>query len=282
MSRPPNSFKIKDELGAIWRVCSKQREAFVLPAFSRGRIARSLGVVASLLFGRAALADLTGSLVFTTNYIYRGYSKSNDNPVGQGNLEYAHESGVYGGLWVSQVNFGDHDFPDSTRVELNPYLGWVHSLSEDWRGEVSVGGYIYPGKISGVDSSYAEYYLSLHYSDFLTARWAFAPNAFNRDATTFAYELMGRYSFLDTLQGSLGVGFNQAYELLYSNYPYWTVGLTWYPWNFLALDLRYIGTALKSDSHQGHDHYFAPGTLDTPRPVHPDDRVLVLIIFGEA
>lgn len=207
-------------------------------------------------------ADTGVSAVFTTNYIYRGYSKSNDQPVAQANVEHSRDNGVYAGLWASMVNFGDSDYPDSAPAEINPYLGWMTELSGGWRGEMAVQGYVYAGKIEGETSNYAEFQLATHYQDWLSARWAYAPSAYGREASTFAYELLGRYTVMDTLQASVSVGLNQAVELLDQNYPYWSAGITWYPWRFLALDARYVDSGLRESAAGSHGNYFVARPLD--------------------
>ncbi len=63
----------------------------------------------------------------STNYVYRGYSKSDDHPVAQLNLDYEHEkSGIFIGVWTSMVDFGEDEdeFDDPAKVEISPYIGW--------------------------------------------------------------------------------------------------------------------------------------------------------------
>ena len=229
------------------------------------RNTRSLWVLVGLLLigiAQRLSADTTVSAVFTTNYIYRGYSKSNDQPVAQANLEYTRDNGLYGGLWASMVSFGDVAYPDAAPAEINLYLGWVTQLSDGWRGEMAVQGYVYAGNIEGETANYAELQLATHYADWFSARWAYAPSAYGREATTFAYELLGRHSLMDTLQASVSVGFNQAVELLDQNYPYWSAGITWYPWHFLALDARYVDSGLRGGAAGSHNNYFVAQPLE--------------------
>ncbi|MGA1561914.1 MAG: TorF family putative porin, partial [Gammaproteobacteria bacterium] len=47
--------------------------------------------------------DLSGNMALTSNYIWRGVSQSDDDPAIQGGLDLAHESGVYAGVWASNV-----------------------------------------------------------------------------------------------------------------------------------------------------------------------------------
>jgi uncharacterized protein (TIGR02001 family) len=218
--------------------------------------------LAALAFSLPAGADFKASATFASDYVYRGYSKSRGNPVLQGNLDYGHESGVYGGFWVSQVGFDDRGYEDRAEVELNPYLGWATELAKDWRLDLSAGRYVYAGKVYGRNSDYNEFYTSLHYRDLVTARVAFAYDAYNRKATTFAYELLARYSVLDTLQLSAGLGFNQASQLLGYNNFYWNAGLTWYAHRYVSVDLRYVDSDTGNHG-SGYTHgYFSPRGLE--------------------
>jgi uncharacterized protein (TIGR02001 family) len=222
-----------------------------------------VAVLAVIVLASAPVqAELKGSLTFASDYFYRGYSKSRGNPVLQANLEYEHDSGWFGGMWVSQVSFDDKAYADRAQAELNPYFGWGAKIGDDWRVELSAGRYLYAGKIFGRSADYNEFYAGLHYGDLLTARLAVAYDAYNRKATTLAYELLGRYSLLDNVQLSAGLGFNQAQDLFdYDNF-YWNAGITWYPTRFLSLDIRYVD----ADSYRFHGPYsrgfFAPHNLD--------------------
>jgi uncharacterized protein (TIGR02001 family) len=211
-------------------------------------------MLAALAFTLLARADLKGSATLASDYVYRGYSKSRGNPVLQGNLDYGHESGFYGGLWVSQVSFDDKGDRDRAEVELNPYLGWATELAEHWRIDFSANRYVYTGKVFGQNSDYNEFVGALHYRDLVTARVAFAYDAYNRKAMTFDYELVGRYSVLDNLQLSAGFGFYQASQLLEYNNFYWNAGLIWYVNRYVSVDLRYVDSNVKDqdiDSEEG-------------------------------
>ena len=63
----------------------------------------------SLLLGAATTeaADISGNVSLATDYVYRGYSQTNEQPTIQGGFDVAGESGLYGGVWASNVEFGD-------------------------------------------------------------------------------------------------------------------------------------------------------------------------------
>lgn len=217
----------------------------------------------ALLFGIGpAAADFKASASFVTDQVYRGYSKSRGNPAATGNLEYQHESGLYGGLWVAAVSFDDRGYSDRAEVEFNPYLGWAYRISADWHADFSVNGYLYDGKLFGRNSDFNEFHGALHFRDLLTARFAFAHDAYGRAAATFDYELVGRYFPADDWQVSVGLGFYQASELLHRDVFYWNAGLTWYPCRYLAADLRYVDST--AVGYPGRYDEFRPRPLDHP------------------
>lgn len=219
-------------------------------------------LAAGLVFGHPAGADFKATATFASDYVYRGYSKSRGNPVMQGNADYEFESGLYGGIWVSQASYDDHGHSrDPAEVEVAPYVGWGGRVEEDWRAELSAIGYLYTGQWYGQNVDYSEFTAALHYRDLISAKFAAAPDAYHWDADTYAYELLGRYSLLDNLQVSAGFGFHQARELVGFNYFYGNAGVTWFIDRHIALDARYVDSNYSQHEENGSVQYFSPRGL---------------------
>ena len=72
----------------------------------------------------AALADITGNVAMTSDYVFRGISQTDNQMAIQGGLDYAHESGIYVGTWASNVS---PDFfngaGNDPQIELDLYGG---------------------------------------------------------------------------------------------------------------------------------------------------------------
>jgi uncharacterized protein (TIGR02001 family) len=207
-----------------------------------------------------AYAELHGTITGTTNYVWRMYSKSNNEPAIQANLDYQHSSGLYLGTSVSSFNIGPSEveipgvpnpFSDSAKIEMTPYIGFSYKLADDWRVDAQYSRYIYDGKIYGVDGDYNEFYVFLHYKDLLTAQFSYVDDFYGiaqtdifkffgegQDANSFFYELTGRYPITDYLEFSSTYGYAQTQGILGADYQYWNVGLTG-RYKFIALDLRY-------------------------------------------
>lgn len=235
------------------------------------RLRNALADLSRAFFSRALLClaltapvhggEFGASASLASDYAYRGYTKSRGNPVLQGNLSYTANSGVYAGVWVSGVSFDDKPYRARSGGEIYPYLGWGKSWSDDWRTDLSVARYVFDDGIFGRGSDYDEFYGALHWRDRFTARIAFAHDAYNRSAKTFAYELTWRHRPWDRVQLSAGLGFNQAYELLHYDYFYWNAGLSVYLNRHVTLDVRYVDANL--DVHAEHldgeeDFYLRP------------------------
>lgn len=205
-----------------------------------------LRVLSAILVCHAgvAYAEIHGTITGTTDYVYRMYSKSNNGPALQGNLDYQHSSGFFVGTTLSSFNIGksevveDFVFPGSAQLEITPYLGWSFKLADDWRLDAQYSRYIYNGLLYSLDGDYSEFYLFLHYKDMVSVQFSASDDFYGLGNPAFFYELTGRYPLTDYLEFSSTFGYAKASRVLLSDYPYWNVGLTG-RYKFIALDLRY-------------------------------------------
>ena len=189
-----------------------------------------------------SIAGFSGAVKATSNYVGRGYSKSNGELAYQANLDYGHKTGFYVGTAVSTVDFGDKGFGNPAHVEISPYLGWGYGLSEDWRLDLQWTRYWYDGNIYGLQADYNEFFLLLHYRDLLSANLSFSENYYNQGKPAGNYQLTGRYPVTDYLQISGSVGYSQTKSTLDYDYIYWNAGFTFF-YKFAAMDFRYAEAA---------------------------------------
>lgn len=210
-----------------------------------------------------AYAEIHGNLTGTTNYVWRMYSKSNNEPAIQANLDYQHASGFFVGAFVSSFNIGGSEvrenfhFINQARAEISPYLGWNFKLGDDWRLEAQYSRYFYDGKIYEFAGDYNEFYLFLHYKDLLSMNVSATDDFYGLGDMAFDYEITGRYPITDYLEFSSTFGYAQVKEVLSADYPYWNVGLTG-RYRFISLDLRY---------YDAREIYF---DSQSKSPDHPD------------
>jgi uncharacterized protein (TIGR02001 family) len=83
-----------------------------------------------------------GSVSFTTEYILRGVSQSDDEPAVQGNIDFV-AGGFYAGIWGSSIEITDLA-ASASPVELDFYLGYVWARESGWSWELGAIHYEYP------------------------------------------------------------------------------------------------------------------------------------------
>lgn len=122
-----------------------------------------------LMTGVAAQAEeasgpfaVSGSLAFTTDYLYRGISQTSGAPAIQGAMTLSHESGLYATVWGSSIGF-------ASGLEIDPAIGFAGKA-----GEVGydVGALLYGYPHSTADEvasgsgeyDFLEFYASVSYA----------------------------------------------------------------------------------------------------------------------
>ncbi len=158
--------------------------------------------------------NFSANVAYTSNYLFRGLSLSNDNSAVSGGFDWGY-NGFYLGTWASSIS------PVETETaEIDFYGGYGNefagvSWSVDWLY------YFYPGEAdtgdagdSGADLDYWEFGGSLGYS--FTAPWdptvglsvLYSPDFFGETGDATAIEA----SFDLTLAYDIGLGFHYGYQ----------------------------------------------------------------------
>ena len=97
--------------------------------------------------------SLGGSVGVVSDYRYRGYSLSGDDPALQAGLTLSHASGVYGDVFVSSIEeYGIGEDGDGADMEITSTLGWAGAIG-GFDVDAAVSSYAYP---DGDDVSYVE------------------------------------------------------------------------------------------------------------------------------
>ena len=114
----------------------------------------------------AIAAEVSGNVSMTSDYRFRGISQTDTQPAIQGGFDVAYDNGVYIGMWGSNVEFS------SVSMELDYYVGYSGSISEDISFDLGYIYYDYPGATAqdlgfgSIDYDYEEVYASISYKDF--------------------------------------------------------------------------------------------------------------------
>ncbi|PZQ43613.1 MAG: hypothetical protein DI551_11800 [Micavibrio aeruginosavorus] len=94
-----------------------------------------------------------------SDYVFRGISQSDEGPALQGGFDASHSSGLYAGVWGSNVDFNDDD---EASVELDFYAGFA-SEYQGFTYDLGVIYYAYPGADSDLDYDFWEVKAGLGY-----------------------------------------------------------------------------------------------------------------------
>ena len=76
-----------------------------------------------------------------SDYRTRGISQTQNDPAAQTNATLLHSSGLYAGVWPSNVDFG---FGLKTRHELDYYVGWYWPVTDEVNLDLGYIKYSYP------------------------------------------------------------------------------------------------------------------------------------------
>lgn len=91
-------------------------------------------------------SPFSANIGLTTDYIFRGISQTSANPALQGGIDYAHASGLYAGIWGSNVSWiTDFGATGSASLELDTYFGFRNTLDNDFSYDIGFIRYNYLG-----------------------------------------------------------------------------------------------------------------------------------------
>jgi uncharacterized protein (TIGR02001 family) len=120
---------------------------------------------ALLAFAPAASAvDFSGSATLTSDYVFRGISQTHGDATPQLGVKLASDTGFYGSLWASRVDYGDVLGSDA---ELDLVAGWNHTFAERWNLDLNLTRFTYPGTRAPANLDYNEVIATLT----LDQRW---------------------------------------------------------------------------------------------------------------
>ena len=224
-----------------------------------------------------------GNFALTTDYIYRGYSETNNKGAAQLDLHVSTQSGTFLGVWTSTL---DHKYRPWANFDIEEYIGQRFVLSSAWNTSITATNYSYVGGQQSYSSDYQEISASVAYLDRWTLSVSAIPNMLRYqrywEDSHWEYSRVGRYPAYDVEtsgQWLLGKGIfataGAGYYLFTGSdskagrqptlgYAYGNVGLA-YMWRDLRLDVGYFLTEKRAAAQSlfpyviANDHF--AGTL---------------------
>jgi uncharacterized protein (TIGR02001 family) len=188
----------------------------------------------------AADGPWSGSIVGTTDYVFRGISQTYGGAVLQGAINYQHVSGWFGGAWASNVDpypFGRES------TEINLYAGFGRAFGPDWSARTSYTRYHYARDRRPSPYDYGEFAATLAFRDLLSATVSYQPDSsrystlgYARHRPAAAYEVTGRWPLPYGFALTGGVGYYDLTHLFHASYWAGGAGLSYVRGHF-ELDL---------------------------------------------
>ena len=166
----------------------------------------------TLLAGTAAMAQTTAptpdytlsyNVGVTSDYRFRGISQTTFDPALQAGVDFAHKSGVYLGVWGSNVSWiKDFAGAKDGNLEIDLYGGYKGAITNDLGFDVGVITYQYPSNNAPVNANTTEVYGALTYS-IVTAKFSQSTGNFVANANS-----SGSQYFEVAANFDLGSGFS--------------------------------------------------------------------------
>lgn len=163
-------------------------------------------VGAGALASGQAMADVSGSLNITSEYMFRGIESSGGAAV-QGSLDWSAPSGVYAGVWASNTS------PVFDGNEFDIYAGWAGEFGNGMGYDLGLVYYAFPEQEENFpgddDVDYLEFYAGLSLGG-LSGNIYYADDYFGSDEEGIYYTLSYSHSVSETVALSFQAGFSQG------------------------------------------------------------------------
>lgn len=102
--------------------------------------------------------EFGAEVALTSNYVFRGYSESDEEPSIQGTFSASHGSGIYAALFAASVN-NDGIYYNGSPTEVTYTVGWGGDVGPVGL-DLGLNYYTYPGHVSP-DPDTSEFYIGV-------------------------------------------------------------------------------------------------------------------------
>ena len=198
-------------------------------------------LIGSLLIGRlGAAAELSGYVIATSDYVYRGATQSDGHAALQAAVDINFSTGFFVGAWASSVDIpGPGD--NHRQTEIRAYLGYLFDLSDRFSLILNTVAYRYPGSDGQLSYDNQEWSAALGIDDQYWVEYAYSADLYDLGIETHNIEIFAEWPFGDGYLLSAGLGHFQVDwpESVYANETlHWQLGIT-RSFGRLDVDLRY-------------------------------------------
>lgn len=204
--------------------------------------------------------SIEGNVTLTSDYVYRGFTQSNEDFAVQGGLDWSHDSGAYLGVWASSIEFLDETLDGakttSSSLELDLYGGVAGEFGNSiFSWDVGFIFYGYPDDPAGTQADFWEIGGSLSadlgFASVSLGVW-WSPDFYGGIGDAYYIPLgievpipLGNGPLSLTLSANIGLQmFDEpdTVDVGDSEYIHYDIGLTVAIEDWFDVDLRYLDT----------------------------------------
>lgn len=223
------------------------------------RLLASTAVAITMLGATAAQAQespfsFSGTAALTSDYVFRGYSQTAEDPAFQAGLTASHESGFFAGVWGSNVDLGaDAD------IEVDLIAGYTNTV-DNLTYTVGAYYYAYPGADGSAEYDYFEAGLDVAYAIdklTLTGKFYYSPEFYGaQGGDGFYYAGGASFGVTEMLSVYGAIGFSEFGSSALTDYQDYTAGVA-LKFEPFTLDLKYVDTDVKNAAPLGDERFVA-------------------------
>lgn len=191
----------------------------------------------------------SANVSLVSEYSFRGIAQSDEGPAIQGGFDIAHTSGLYAGVWGSNVDFNDGD---EASVEIDLYAGYSNAYN-DINYDLGVIYYSYPGADDSLNYDFWELSAAIGY-DFghfaSSASINYSPDYFGESGDSYYYAAAVDVPLPYDLGLSAHVGYQDIDDEAafgVPDYTDWSLGLG-YSYEGFDFAVQYVDTDLDEPS----------------------------------
>lgn len=146
--------------------------------------------------------EISGNVALATDYVFRGFSQTNEDPAISGGFDYDFGNGFSVGTWASNVNFGS-----DTSTEIDLYAGYSFEVSEGVSIDLSYIYFAYPGDTD--DFNYSEFVVGTSVGG-VGLSLVYSPDYFGGDDSAIVLNADYSLSLAENLGLDLHVGYSDV------------------------------------------------------------------------
>jgi len=210
-------------------------------------LAAAAAAAALLAAGSASAQDTSVSynIGVVSDYVFRGYSQTSEDPAIQGGVD-ATVGSFYVGAWASNVDFGD-----GTDAEVDLYGGYRTEV-EGFAVDFGVVGYAYVDAPNAADYGYIEFKAAASRAfgpATVGVAAYFSPDFFGLDEEATYAE--ANVAFTPADKWTVSGAFGKQWLDVNDDYSTWNVGVGYAFTDNVVLDVRYHDTDVDSTLSEG-------------------------------